>query len=192
MSKNHFKIYGPTVYQSKMHFDNRGSFREWFKLSEFQLDEKTSFIPTQANVSKSKNGTVRGIHFSLRDKKQSKLITCVQGKIFDVIVDLRSNSRTFGQWESKILSSESPESIYIPSGFGHGFQALEKNTIVTYLQTDEFNKDLEHSINPFDSELGINWPLRKKITSSKDSFAPTLTEFKQLNLLEQFTVENSQ
>jgi dTDP-4-dehydrorhamnose 3,5-epimerase len=190
MRNNHFNLRGPLVSLANLNFDNRGYFREWFKSSLLESQEILDFIPKQANLSKSKKGTIRGIHFSLNPKKQSKLITCVQGAIFDVVVDLRPNSKTFGKWEYKILSGDKPESVYIPFGFGHGFQALKKNTIVTYLQTDEYNPSLEKSLNPLDPILDIAWPLRRRTISSKDRVAPNLIDLQSGNLLTPFEKSN--
>jgi dTDP-4-dehydrorhamnose 3,5-epimerase len=186
MLNSQFNLIGPTVLSADLNFDSRGYFREWFKLSNLPEEDINDFIPRQANVSRSKKGAIRGIHFSLSTKQQAKLITCVQGAIFDVVVDLRPNSNTFGEWEHKILSSDNPESIYIPFGFGHGFQALKKNTIVTYLQSDEYNPSLEKGLNPSDSNLNISWPLKRKTISRKDRVAPYLVDLKKQNIFSAF------
>lgn len=190
MQNNHFNLGGPFVSLANLNFDDRGYFREWFKSSLLESQEIKDFFPKQANLSKSKKGAIRGIHFSLSDKRQSKLITCVQGAIFDVVVDLRPHSKTFGKWEHKILSSDKPESIYIPFGFGHGFQALKKNTIVTYLQSDEYNPSLEKNLNPLDPILDISWPLKRRTISLKDSQAPNLINLQSENLLTPFEINN--
>jgi dTDP-4-dehydrorhamnose 3,5-epimerase len=186
MPNSQFKLVGPVVFPADLNFDNRGYFREWFKLSTLFEKDVSDFVPRQANLSKSKKGTIRGIHFSISSNKQAKLITCVQGAIFDVVVDLRPNSNTYGEWEHKILSGDNPESIYIPFGFGHGFQALKKNTIVTYIQSDEYNPILENSLNPLDSTLNISWPLKRKTISKKDRVAPCLEDLKIQNLFSAF------
>jgi len=135
-------------------------------------------IPCRSSFSVSKKGTLRGIHYSLAPVGQSKLVTCLTGKIFDVVVDLRSDSKTFGQWHGVILSAQSPQSIYVGPGLGHAFLALEDNSGVAYLLSSPFNSEMEHGINPMDKDLGIAWPESEFLLSDKDAAAPSLKDAK--------------
>ena len=136
------------------------------------------FNVSQANISISHKGVVRGIHYSLASEGQEKWITCVSGSIWDVIVDIRPSSPTFGKWVSVNLTAKSGNSILISSGLGHGFMALEDNTTVSYLLTSAYSPKDEYGIFPFDSVLGINWPLSEPILSDKDAQAKSFNQLK--------------
>jgi dTDP-4-dehydrorhamnose 3,5-epimerase len=122
----------------------------------------------QANTSISAKGVIRGIHFSNSQFGQSKIVTCTAGSILDVVVDLRAHSNTFGKSLEIELNSESGLSVYISSGLGHGFQALEEKTAVTYLLDRTYEPSSEFTINPLDIELALNWPLSSWVMSEKD------------------------
>ena len=157
--------------------DDRGSFREWLPNSACQeIQEQTggSFETAQANHSVSKKGTIRGIHYSLAPVGQAKIVTCLTGAIYDVVVDLRPDSLTFGNWFGVELAADSGRSIYVGKGLGHAFMALEENSGVSYLLSSPFNQSLEFGINPFDEEIGINWPAGPYLLSAKDKTAPGL------------------
>lgn len=170
-------IDGAWLIRGIAHEDDRGSFHEWFKFSELERKANLDFDVKQANVSKSIQGVVRGIHFSKSTYTQSKLITCLKGSIFDVVVDLRAGSNTFGRWCSYELSDRKNEAVLISHGLGHAFQSLENETIVTYLQTSEYEPQNEYAINPMDVDININWPIEKKITSKRDAEAKGLNSF---------------
>jgi len=154
--------------------DNRGDFREWF--SARSLPDSISFAPKQANVSTSKKGVIRGIHYSIAPAGQSKLVTCISGAVRDFFVDLRRDSDTFLKWGFVDLTPESGTSIYLGKGIGHGFQALEDSSTVAYLLDSEYQPDLEFAITPFDEQLNINWPLSEFELSDKDRRAPSIHE----------------
>ena len=171
-------IEGVWLVQSPVWKDDRGFLREWFKAGDINSVTGRDFAIEQANISLSSKGTLRGIHYSIAPRGQAKWITCVSGSIQDVIVDIRSDSRTFGQWVDVELNGDSGNAIFISEGLGHGFLALEDNTAVAYLISTPFLPDHEFEINPLDQKIGINWGIaisNLKI-SDKDKTAPTLTE----------------
>jgi len=169
-------IEGSWIISSEEFKDSRGMFREWLPNSVCKEIFGKNLEVAQANFSVSKKGTLRGIHYSLAPVGQSKLVTCLTGKIFDVVVDLRTNSQTFGQWHGVMLSAQSPQSIYVGPGLGHAFLALEDNSGVAYLLSSPYNKEMEHGINPFDKEIGILWPELEFLLSDKDAAAPSLKD----------------
>ncbi len=156
------------------HSDERGSFQEWFKRSDFLRSTGRDFEVTQANLSTSKKDVLRGIHFSIAKEGQAKWVTCLTGSIWDVIVDLRQESETFKKWIGIELFSKEPTCVFIPEGFGHGFLSLEDNTTVAYFLTSEYSPEMEFEINPFDPNLGISWPTQNVTLSQKDRSAPNL------------------
>ena len=156
------KISGLKIIQSKNYYDPRGYFREVFKKNKI----KKNFI--FGCLSKSKKNVLRGLHLQTKFS-QAKLITVLKGKIFDVIVDLRKNSKTFGKSFSITLSAENPTSIIVPRGCAHGFLSLDKENIVYYLCDNYRSKRHEIGINWSDKALKIKWPIKKPILSIKDS-----------------------
>ena len=171
-------IEGAWLVESEVWSDERGFFREWFKSEEIESVLGRDFRVQQANISVSSLGTLRGIHYSIAPRGQAKWVTCASGSIQDVIVDIRPNSRTFGEWVDVELVGNSGHAVFISEGLGHGFLALENNTSVAYLISTPFSPTNEFEINPFDAKIGIRWQLDSlslKI-SDKDKNAPTLSE----------------
>lgn len=150
--------------------DNRGYFREI--LVEKNLKKKFPFNV----VSVSKKNVIRGLHYQ-RKKPQGKYISVIQGKILDVVVDIRKNSKTFGKHYSIILSDENCTSLYIPPGFAHGFACLGKINTVIYSCTKYRDKDNEHGIMWNDKSLKIKWPIKEPIISKKDRLNPKFKDF---------------
>ena len=144
--------------------DNRGYFKELMK--ENNLKKKFPFIV----MSYSKRNVVRGLHLQINES-QGKFISVIKGKIFDVALDLRKNSKTFGKYFTTYIDEKNSNSIYIPPGFAHGFQALNKENYVVYACTKYRNKNSEVSINPIDKILKIKWPNKTKIISKRDKKA---------------------
>lgn len=170
------KIEGAWLIEHNVFHDDRGEFREWFRFEQFERETGTDFNPVQANLSRSAKGVIRGIHFSLAEGGQSKLVTCASGKILDVIVDIRPKSSTFMSWESIELDADSGRAVYISENLGHGFQALESDSIVTYLLSSEYSPEKEFGINPLDAELNILWRVKDMKLSERDSQSPSLRE----------------
>jgi len=161
-------IAGAWVIESPVYPDDRGIFREWFKLEILKEFGPPSFEVRQANTSISKRGVIRGIHYSSEINGQTKLVTCTSGSVLDVIVDLRPESETYGDHLEVELSESLGKCVYISSGLGHGFQALEDNSVVTYLLDKEYSPNNEFGINPVDQNLNIKWPLSDFQISEKD------------------------
>ena len=148
--------------------DDRGFFFESFKESDFfsnGIDKK--FV--QDNFSHSANGVIRGLHFQKAPKAQAKLVTVLKGKIFDVAVDIRKNSPTYGKWVSEILSGDTHNLLYMPEGFAHGFCVISDEADVLYKVSNEYSQEHERSIIWNDPKLDIQWPIKKPIVSNKDN-----------------------
>lgn len=159
--------------------DERGYFSKPFEKSIFAA-HGIYMSPYEELESKSLKGVLRGLHFQ-RNHCQDKIVHVLCGAVYDVAVDLRSGSTTFGKWEGFILSSENQKMLYIPRGFAHGFLALESESIVGYLCGGKYDPESDDGIRWDDPELAINWPLEqvdKVILSDRDSALPTLAEFK--------------
>jgi dTDP-4-dehydrorhamnose 3,5-epimerase len=173
-------IEGAWLIQSPLRRDDRGYFREWFKPEKIENLTGVSFSAEQGNISQSSKGVLRGIHYSLAPGGQAKWVTCVNGKIKDVIVDIRESSKTFGKWLEVELSSDSGKSILIGKDLGHAFLSLEEKTIITYLVSSPFSPNNEVEINPLDPTIGIEWGIdaSELLISRKDLSAPSLLERK--------------
>ncbi len=149
--------------------DERGYFYESFNLKVFE--EGTGLRPNfvQDNHSKSARGVLRGLHYQLPPKAQGKLVRVTQGEVFDVAIDIRRNSPTFGRWVSEILSAENKKQAWIPEGFAHGFLVLSDNADLIYKSTARYAPELERCIAWNDPELNIKWPNSDTpILSAKD------------------------
>ena len=159
------------LIQNKKYNDKRGYFQEIIR--ENQLKKKFPFLV----MSKSNKNVIRGLHIQTKNP-QGKFINVVKGKIFDVAVDLRKNSKTFGKYYKCILSESNSKSLYIPAGFAHGFQALENENYIIYSCTEYRESKKEISINFKDKDLNIKWPSKKYVVSEKDKKAITFKSFK--------------
>jgi len=168
------KINGLKILKTKIYKDQRGYFKEIFKKNLF----KNSNFKFDC-MSASKKNVLRGLHIQLKNS-QAKLITVVHGKIFDVAVDLRKNSKTFGKYFSIIMAEKSDFSFFIPQDFAHGFLCLSDKCIVSYKASNYQNKKSEKTISWFDKNLKIKWPIKKPITSKKDRNGLSFEEIKKL------------
>ncbi len=171
-------IEGVWLADSPVWSDDRGFFREWFRSEDVKAATGREFRIEQGNISLSCAGTLRGIHYSIAPRGQAKWVTCVTGSMQDVIVDIRPDSKTFGQWIDVELKGDSGKAVLISEGLGHGFLALEDKTAVAYLVSTPFSPTDEFEINPLDEKIGIVWgiDLGSLKISDKDKNAPTLTE----------------
>ena len=161
------------LVEPKLFSDDRGFFLESFKTSDFLsigIDKK--FV--QDNFSHSIRGVIRGLHFQRTPKAQAKLVTALKGEIFDVAVDIRKNSPTYGKWIGEILSESNHKLLYIPEGFAHGFCVLSEEADVLYKVSNEYSSDHEEGIIWSDPRLNIQWPITKPIVSDKDGELPLL------------------
>ena len=151
--------------------DSRGFFSEIFKKSDFlKAGIAREFV--QMNHSRSSKGVVRGLHFLMNPKAQGKLVRVLSGSIFDVAVDVRKNSETYGKWVSATLDDKSMNMLYVPEGFAHGFCVTSESADIEYLCTDEYAPDLERGIRYNDPKLAIPWPVQKLAVSTKDDQHP--------------------
>jgi len=164
---------GLIVIKPKIFADERGYFFESFNQAVLEKKE-ISFTPVQDNESKSSRGVIRGLHYQLMPFAQAKMIRVVEGKIFDVALDLRAGSRTFGKWFGIDLNSETKDLVLIPRGFAHGFSVLSDIAIIQYKCDNVYNSKYERGIFLNDPELDINWKTGSSVPliSEKDSKQP--------------------
>jgi len=158
------KVIEPTVFE-----DERGFFFESFNHKKFEeaIGRKVTFV--QDNHSKSSKSVLRGLHYQLPPHAQGKLVRVVQGEVFDVAVDIRKSSPTFGQWVAEVLSAGNKKQLWIPEGFAHGFLTLSDTAEFLYKTTDYYAKECERSIRWNDQTLRIEWPpMKVPILSEKD------------------------
>jgi dTDP-4-dehydrorhamnose 3,5-epimerase len=167
----------------KQHTDDRGVFFEWFTDAGFRAFAGHRLDLRQANCSISAAGVLRGLHFAQLPPSQAKYVTCVRGAVFDVAVDIRVGSPTFGQWDSVLLDDRARRSIYLSEGLAHGFLALEDDSTVMYMCSAGYDPGREHTIRATDPALGIDWPGTGNVLSDRDAEAPTLEEVKAAGLL---------
>jgi dTDP-4-dehydrorhamnose 3,5-epimerase len=150
-------IQGAFVFTPVIHEDSRGHFLESFKLSSLDRELGLGFEVKQVNQSTSAKGVIRGIHFADTPPGQAKYVSCLKGTIWDVVVDLRTESPTFGKWEGVEISLENGKSVLIADGLGHGFLSLQEGSVVSYLCSEEYNPATERQINPLDKDLAIDF-----------------------------------
>jgi dTDP-4-dehydrorhamnose 3,5-epimerase len=168
----------------QLHTDARGVFYEWFTESEFAGFAGHRFDMRQANCSVSAAGVLRGVHFARLPPSQAKYVTCLRGKVLDVVVDIRVGSPTYGRWDSVVLDDLQRRSVYISEGLGHAFCAVQDDSTVMYLCSAAYHPEREHTINALDPALGIEWPPVEALTmSDRDRDAPTLEQVKASGLL---------
>jgi dTDP-4-dehydrorhamnose 3,5-epimerase len=169
----------------QMHTDSRGLFYEWFTDSAFTEFAGHRLDLHQANCSVSSAGVLRGVHFAQLPPSQAKYVTCLHGSVFDVVVDIRVGSPTFGKWDAVMLDDRSRRSIYISEGLGHAFLAMEDDSTVMYLCSADYAPGREHTINALDPALDIAWPAvaGEPILSDRDRDALTLAEVRAAGLL---------
>jgi len=177
-------IAGAWEITPQLHPDARGLFFEWVTDSGFTAFTGHRLDVRQVNCSVSSAGVLRGLHFAQLPPSQAKYVTCVQGSVFDVVVDIRVGSPTFGRWDSVLLDDRDRRSVYLSEGLAHGFVALQDNSTVMYLCSAEYNPQREHTIAATDPALAIDWPTEHKLVlSDRDAAAPTLEELRAADLL---------
>lgn len=166
---------GVVVVEPRVFGDERGAFLETYKRSEFVAAGVTvDFV--QDNHSVSQAGVLRGLHYQLPPYEQGKLVRVISGRAWDVAVDIRPDSPTFRQWVGVELSGENHRMLYIPSGFAHGFVALEDETHFVYKCTAEYDKASEGGIRWDDPDIAVEWPRGEVLVSEKDAALPPLAE----------------
>ena len=178
MEFRNFDIDGPLEIIPRKIEDDRGYFSELFRLKSFA--ERVGDVEfVQENQSLSVHaGTIRGLHFQIPPTAQGKLVRCLAGSLFDVAVDLRADSLTFGRWISVILSPERTNQLWVPVGFGHGFCTLEPNTVVGYRVTDYYSGEHDSGVAWNDPDIAVDWPdvADPGTLSAKDRAQPSLRE----------------
>lgn len=163
---------GPLLIEPEVHGDERGFFLETYRrnlLADLGIDD--DFV--QDNHSRSRRGVVRGLHVQ---PGMAKLVRCARGRIFDVVVDLRPGSPSFGRWEGHELSDANHRMLYCPDGFGHGFCVLSEEADVVYLCSDYWNPDMERAVAHDDPDIAIEWPVDDLQVSARDAAAPRLSQ----------------
>jgi len=177
MNMNFTKLAIPDVVliEPRVFGDDRGYFMETYHQKKF-MDNGIDVSFVQDNFSYSIKGILRGIHYQLAPYAQDKLVRVVQGEVFDVAVDLRKNSSTFGQWVGEYLSEDNKKALFIPKGFGHGFCVVSDNAKFEYKCSDIYSPEHDRSIAWNDSDIAIDWPISDPIVSDKDLNAVSLSK----------------
>ena len=185
MNARELVVPGAWEITPQLHADSRGVFFEWFTDPAFAAFAGHKFDMRQANCSVSAAGVLRGLHFAQVPPSQAKYVTCLHGRVLDVVVDIRVGSPTFGQWDSVLLDDRDRRSIYISEGLGHAFLALQDDSTVMYLCSAGYDPAREHTINVLDPAFDIVWPDLdgEPIMSDRDREAPTLDEVEAAGLL---------
>ena len=174
------RLPGCVVFEPRVFGDDRGSFFESFnldRLAEHGLAPR--FV--QGNVSSSQRGVLRGLHYQWPNP-QGKYVSVVEGEVWDVAVDIRQGSPTFGQWTAVVLSAENRRHFWIPEGFAHGFVALSERAVFTYLCTATYDAAADANIRWDDPQLAIDWPVTDPLLSPKDAAAPLLAAIEPARL----------
>jgi dTDP-4-dehydrorhamnose 3,5-epimerase len=175
MKSTPLKIPDVVLIEPLVFGDERGYFFESFNQTAFNqtIGYEVQFV--QDNHSKSQKGVLRGLHYQLPPKAQGKLVRVVQGEVFDVAVDIRKDSPTFGQWVGEILSAENKRQLWIPEGFAHGFVTLSDTAEFLYKTTDYYSPEHEACIAWNDKDIGIHWPTKSQpLLSEKDKKGSTI------------------
>jgi dTDP-4-dehydrorhamnose 3,5-epimerase len=186
MTARELAIPGAWEIDPKRHTDDRGLLLEWFTQREFAGVTGHRFDLHQANCSVSAAGVLRGLHFAQLPPSQAKFVTCVRGAVFDVVVDIRVGSPTYGRWDSVRLDDRGRRSVYVSEGLAHGFLALEDDSTVMYLCSAPYAPQREHTILATDPQLAIDWPTVGTAAprmSGRDHDAPLLENVRAAGLL---------
>ncbi|MGO9071481.1 dTDP-4-dehydrorhamnose 3,5-epimerase [Mycobacterium sp.] len=177
-------IAGAWEITPQLHADSRGLFFEWLTDRGFTGFAGHHLDVRQANCSVSAAGALRGLHFAQLPPSQAKYVTCLSGSVFDVVVDIRVGSPTFGRWDAVVLDDRSRRSVYLSEGLAHGFLALQDNSTVMYLCSAEYSPQRDHTIAATDPALAIDWPSGQELSlSDRDAAALTLDEVRAAGLL---------
>ena len=171
--KNYFG--GAKLIETPKFVDDRGLFHKIYNFEEFKK-LSLNFVPKEQFFSISNKNVLRGMHFQIKKYSQAKLVSCLSGKILDVIVDLRLNSESFNKVIALELDAKKPYALYIPIGFAHGFVTLEENSILQYLTSTVYNKDFDKGIHW--KSIDFEWPKKKYIVSKRDSSHPYINDLK--------------
>jgi dTDP-4-dehydrorhamnose 3,5-epimerase len=166
---------GLTLIKPRIFGDDRGIFLELYKYSDFSRAGMGEHL-VQDNYSRSTKGTLRGLHYQKNPKAQGKLVSCVKGRIYDVVVDIRKGSPYYKKWSGVELTEENKYLLYVPPGFAHGFQVLSETAEVLYKCTEEYSPENDRGIIWNDLDINVLWPLKTPLLSEKDRMHPLLTD----------------
>ena len=169
------KLKNCVIIEPSVFYDDRGYFLETFNTQEYKEEAGIKLPFVQDNHSHSSKAVLRGLHFQ-KTKPQGKLVRVIRGEVFDVAIDIRKESKTFGQWEAVLLSEDNKKQFWIPPGFAHGFQVLSETADVVYKCTDYYKPSDQECILWNDPDIGIIWPIDSPILSNKDSKAKRLVD----------------
>ena len=184
MTTRELAIPGAWEISHSVYPDDRGLFYEWFTQREFTAVTGHPLEVHQANCSVSAAGVLRGLHFAQLPPSQAKFVTCVRGAVFDVVVDIRIGSPTYGRWDAVRLDDRDRRSVYLSEGLAHGFLALEDESTVMYLCSAPYAPEREHTILAIDPQLAIDWPVVGDLRmSDRDRDAPSLEQVRAAGLL---------
>jgi len=179
------KLSGVLLIEPELHADDRGSFARSFCVDDFNK-VGIDFQVVQANISFNKYaGTLRGLHYQLPPSAEAKVVRCTSGALYDVVVDLRSDSPTLGQWFATELNAENRNSMYVPEGCAHGFQTLADNTEVSYFMSERYAPEAASGVRYDDPAIGIEWPLAVSSVSDRDRDWPDFQQQVATGMTEQ-------
>jgi len=172
MRFNKLSLDGAFTIDLEKNEDDRGFFARYYCEQEFDAHAlSTNIVQINNSLSRYK-GTLRGIHYQLEPKAEDKIVRCINGSLFDVILDLRTESETFGEWFGEVLSAENRKMMYVPKGFGHSFLTLEDHTEALYMVTEYYSPEHERGIRYDDPRFQIKWPFDPVVISDKDKNIP--------------------
>ena len=177
MKISHSKLKGCVIIEPRVFGDERGFFLETFQAVRYEQEAGIDLPFVQDNQSRSARGVLRGLHFQ-KTKPQGKLVRVVRGEVYDVAVDIRKGSATFGEWEGVILSEDNKKQFWVPPGFAHGFVVLSDTADFEYKCTDYYDPSDEGSILWSDPDLNIPWPIANPVLSTKDESAKRLVDLR--------------
>jgi len=177
MKISHSKLKGCVIIEPRVFGDDRGFFLETFQAARYKQEAGIDLPFVQDNHSRSARGVLRGLHFQ-KTKPQGKLVRVVRGEVYDVAVDIRKGSATFGEWEGVILSEDNKKQFWVPPGFAHGFVVLSDTADFEYKCTDYYDPSDEGSILWSDPDLDIPWPIANPVLSAKDESAKRLVDLR--------------
>jgi len=177
MKISHSKLKGCVIIEPRVFGDDRGFFLETFQAARYKQEAGIDLLFVQDNHSRSARGVLRGLHFQ-KTKPQGKLVRVVRGEVYDVAVDIRKGSATFGEWEGVILSEENKKQFWVPPGFAHGFVVLSDTADFEYKCTDYYDPSDEGSVLWSDPDLNIPWPIANPVLSAKDESAKRLVDLR--------------
>ena len=177
MKISHSKLKGCVIIEPRVFGDDRGFFLETFQAARYKQEAGIDLPFVQDNHSRSARGVLRGLHFQ-KTKPQGKLVRVVRGEVYDVAVDIRKGSATFGEWEGVILSEDNKKQFWVPPGFAHGFVVLSDTADFEYKCTDYYDPSDEGSILWSDPDLNIPWPIANPVLSTKDESAKRLVDLR--------------